>query len=333
MTIKSLTSVVVLAVVGLLAVGPLASSQAEKPAQERKQLAQLSRQIENIAADFSSYLEDNENRAFFTAQIKASKTNTIVLREVLAAAARQGLKKGDDRLFRLAAGVQRAEIIMKNSTIPICRLDLTLPVEEHRVILQEYNTMYVAVAALADEGEVKSITAYSNGKRLTLSANEPPKIPTFVIIPAETESLDPVYPLTILREPQDETNKDRIVDDFVGIPYILITDDHEPWWKGRPEIEVRFRTWLKQPGVFRYNKVGLGGVNKEYKWYWLGDPSGTYLYFGDRHHSPFEIAVWERDSGSDDFLGVFFIHWTSLPYGGYTGPVSNGDARIYVDRD
>jgi indole-3-glycerol phosphate synthase len=87
---------------GLLAAGPLASSQAEGPAQGSKQLPQLSRQIESIAADFSSYLADNKNRSFIAAQMKASpKVDTIVLGDILAAATRQGQEKTAERPFKL----------------------------------------------------------------------------------------------------------------------------------------------------------------------------------------------------------------------------------------
>ena len=136
-----------------------------------------------------------------------------------------------------------------------------------------------------------------------------------------------------MKEPQEELNTQK-VDDFVGIRYILITNDHEPWCKGSPEIEVRYRTWFFWPGLYRDNKFGLGAVNKENTWCSLGDPNSTYLYFNDQMRSPFEVAVWERDSGDDDdFLGVFFVNWRSLPFAGYAGPLSNGDAQIYVDRD
>lgn len=294
--------------------------------------------LERIASELSSFLADNEFRAFISAQFRASpKTNTIVLREAFAAAARQGLKEGDVRLFRLAVSVQEAETIMKHSPMPIPRIDLMLPVAAHRDLLQDSDTLYIAVAPLADESEVESITAYSNGDRLTLRANEPPGIPTFVVAPAETESLDPDYPLTISEEPQDEKNKDLIVDDFVGISWISISKDHEPWHKGDPEIEVRFRRWLTEPGVFKDNKVELKSVNNEDKWYFLGDPNSTYLYMDDGYQPSIEIAVWELDgTDSDDFVGLFIPNWKSLPFGGYTEGTALGtikDARIFLDRD
>ncbi len=325
---------VVLVGILVLAVELGPSSAAAAPKHHSKQIAQLTKQLERLAAELSSLLADNEFRATVSAQFKASaKTNTVVLRDVLVAAARQGQKNDAERLFELASSVQRMEMIMKDSGAPIPRLDLTLAVNTYHDLLQSSDTVYVAVAALADESQVKSIKVYSNGKGFTLGVNEPPKIPTIVVAPAETESLDPDYPLTILKEPGDEANKNRIVDDFVGVPYILITDDHDPGTS--PEIYIKIRRWLLWPGTFVDNKIELAGVNKENKWYWLGDHNDTYKFVDAGFHGTIEIAVWERDGwfNPDDFLGVFFVNRTSLPFGGYTGPLSNGDARIYVDRD
>ncbi|MDJ0730224.1 MAG: hypothetical protein QNJ33_09575 [Crocosphaera sp.] len=298
--------------------------------------------LEGLAADLSSFLADKEFRRFVSAQIKASpKTNTIVLREALATALRQGLMESDNRLFRLQANVQQVETIMEDSAIPIPKINLMVPVLAHRELLESsedlYEDLYVAIDPLTDESEVKSITAFSNGKHLSLSANKPPKIPTIVITFPETKSLDPEYPLTILEELEDEAKKGQIVDDFVGLPNILITNDNEPWYRGSPEIEVRFRRWLTEPGVFQDTQVELKGVNDENQWYSLGDPNDTYQFLDNRYQSLIEIAVWELDSpDSDDFVGLFIPNWRSLPFGGYTDGTPLGairDARIRLDRD
>lgn len=319
--------------------GTLPTSIAEVSISNQDQHRLIEHQyIEGLAADLSSFLADQEFRGFVSAQIKASpKTNTIVLSEALAAALRQNLMEGDKRLFGLAANVQQAETVMENFAIPIPKINLMLPVLAHRELLENSNDLYVAIDPLIDESEVKSITAFSNGKRLTLSANKPPKIPTIVMTLSETKSLNPEYPLTILEELENEAKEGQIVDDFVGIPNILITDDNEPWYKGNPEIEVRFRIFLTEPGVFQDIQVELEGVNDENQWYSLGDPNDTYQFLDDRNQPLIEIAVWELDSpDSDDFVGLFIPNWRSLPFGGYTDGTPLGtiqDARIRLDRD
>lgn len=338
---RSMKNVAVLAVVGFLAFWPLASSQAAKPAQESKQLAKLSRQIESIAADFSSYLADNENRALLSAQIKAARRKYVmVMQDFLAVAASKDLEKGGEHLFNLAIQVDQVEATMKDFGLPIPRLEVKLPVKAHRELLNESEAVYVAAVPLVDESEVKSITAYtSKGDRITLSADEPPRIPTFVITPAEEESLEPEHPLIMSDKPGKEENPERVVDDFIGIPWIRITDDHESWPCGDPEIYVKIWFWIQSNGYWQVIKsiANLKYVNDEYVWYWLGELgyNNTYRKLIGSDWKNIYYEIWEADSGAhgnDDFLGSRYVTWKDLPFGGYT-KFSAGDAKIYVDRD
>jgi len=174
----------------------------------------------------------------------------MVMRDFLAVAASKDLEKDGKHLINLATQVDQIEATMKDFGLPIPRLEVKLPVKAHRELLNESDEVYVAAVPLADESEVKSIIAYtSKGDRITLSADEPPRIPTFVITPAEEESLEPAHPLIKLDKPREEENPERVVDDYIGIPQIRITDDHENWWCGDPEIYVRIKWYWATGGM------------------------------------------------------------------------------------
>jgi hypothetical protein len=274
------------------------------------------------------------------AQIKASpRKNIIVLRDFLTAAASKHRDKGGESLFNLALQVMQIEAAMKESGFSYPRLEVKLPVKGHRDSLAQSDTVYVAVAPLEDESQVQSVVAYNKGEQLALSVKEPPKIPTFVIAPAESDSVEPEPPLTISDKPRDEENPERVVDDFVGIPWILITDDHESWPCGDPEIYVKISRWDLINGSWQFfsSNTDLTGVNDENVWYWLGELgyNNTYRVLGSTFWRVVQYAFWESDSGahgSDDFLGSINVTWTALPFGGYTS-FSSGDVRFYVDRD
>lgn len=338
----------VLAVIGVLGLGPGAELVYAEDIQHCKQVKQLSENLEKLASKLSTFLTDKESLALLSAQFKATKwKNRAVLGDFLGAALKKGLKKQAQQqekkaelILDLAVHVQEIESTLKNLGITIPTLEVKLPVKAHRKILTSSQTVYVAVAPFADESEVKSITAYSSGKRITLSADKPPEVPTLVIISAE-ESMDPVYPLPTSKQPGEEKKEER-VDDFVGIPWIAIDAYKEEWWCGFPEIYVKVKRIKKIPGTpwgqIITDIVNLPGVNVEDIWYWLGDPNPTYKYVDMLSYWPvMRFEVWEADSGEfhgggDDYIASFTITWTGLPFGGYT-TFTKPNARIRVDRD
>jgi hypothetical protein len=301
---------------------------------QSKQHARLSADLEQVASELSAALEDRESRTFIAGQVTGSpRKNVICLADCVGDALKMK-EKGDERLFGVAALIQQAEATMKECGGAGRRLEIKLPVAAHRDVVGRSDTVYVAVTPLADESEVKSITAYSKGEKISLSADEPPRVPTFVIAAAESESSEPTYPLQVSETEKDEQNKERVVDDFIGIANIWINNDHEPWYKGDPEIYVRVIRFRFSPFGTITNTVDLPGVNGEQVWHDIGDPNGTYRYVDTRNYSPtIQFQVREADwPDSDDHLGTRTVTWTGLPFGGYT-TFTAGDARIRVDRD
>lgn len=292
----------------------------------------LEQMLDRFARQLSAVLAERQSRTFVVERIEASKTRVVALGELLSTALAASGTEGAPGLARLAAQVGRLESALERAGAPIPRLDLKLPVREHQALLASSETIYVLAAPLADESEVESLTAYANLEPVTLDPDEPPKIPTLVVIPAESESLEPTYPLRFSAEPGDEEDPRR-VDDFVGIPKIWIADESEGWTSGDPEIYViTFRT---QGGASFTTRRNLPGVNDIRVWYDLGDPNSTYLYYDSSYSSVISIIVYEEDNfahGADDFMGSVTFDWTALPPSSYT-TFSNGDMRIQVDLD
>lgn len=310
---------------------------------ETDQRRQLYSDLEKLASEFSSFLTDSESRAFFTAQVDTSpRKNVLVLRDFLLGAARQeGLKEQAERILEMIGRVLEIEARLEAAGM-IPRVEAKLPVKGHRDLLVKSDIVYVVASPLLDETEVESLTGFRSGKALSLSPDKAPDIPTVVIVPAEVESLDPDYPIPTSREPSEETSAEQVVDDFVGIAKINISDDHETWWSKDPEIYVNiWQTALVGEGLssFKIARVDLPGVNNTYFWHNLGDPNSTYRFAGS-NVTEVLFDVWEADGGAhggDDHLGIVWVAVATLPFQGFTSKASGiwpaADVALQIDRD
>jgi hypothetical protein len=287
--------------------------------------------LDVLASELSVMLAQEANRNLFAERItKASKRRVGLVQTLVA------LRVTDPiRSARTTKIVRKIESAMTAFGAKTASVDIKLPVDAHVKLLKEAKEVYVAIAPLADEKDVDKVIAFSNGKRLELAADKPPTVPTLVIIGAEPQSSDPGYPIPVVKEPGEEGKEGR-VDDYVGIPYIYIYNDHENWWCGDPEIYVLIKRFRFSTFSLINQKVDLPGVNGEQVWYSLGDRNSTYKYVNTSNYAPvIRFEFWEEDDffhGGDDYLGSINIRWTSLPFGGYTEYVT-GDVRFRIDRD
>jgi hypothetical protein len=291
--------------------------------------------LDHIAADLSILLAGAETRAFVGAALEAApKSEALALRALLDSAVSQDV--ADGRLQSLALEVRAAEERLQHAGYRIPRLDFLLPVAGHRQLFLQSDVVHVAVGPFGDEDAIQTLSAYDNGRPLTISAIEEPTIVTFVVAPAERESLEPSYPLTTSERPREE-QPEPVIDDFIGIPWILMTDDNEPWFRGNPEIYVLLDRW--GGGFGETIRVDLAGVNSENVWYWLGDGAGNDTYTWVSHDQALYIRIKEEDVGFDDSMFAGSSSWMYLPTSGYTerqntivGDASD-DVRMYLDRD
>jgi hypothetical protein len=300
-------------------------------------LEQLESEIDSLAAKVSEILEAPDTRIFIVNQIEAAKLKALPLGDLATAALGQNLGEASRPLTDLVVRVRRVEVAMAAGGVPTPRIDIKLPVKQHHGKLGNSDAIYVLAAPFEDESEVKSLPAYNHGERIVLDAAEPPRIPTLVILPAESESLDPTYPLQFSDEPGEEENP-RKVDDFVGVPKIWIEDDHESWASGDPEIYLNI-TRIQRTGAAidaLLERFDLPGVNGEQVWYDLGDSNVTYRYVDIAGFTPYmTFSVYEDDNfahGADDFLGSVQIEWNDLDVSSYTTFIVD-DAQLKIDRD
>ena len=266
-------------------------------------------------------------RALSIAMGDASKRGALIRR--FAATPRR-------RLVALSDVAAESAAMANLGRVGLGRFVLRLPSQDKLTAMSATlgaRDVYVAVDPLRDEADVRTITAFSGGRRTELDARLEPIDPVFVIGLAESETLDPAYPLPTTTTPEDETGPLSQVNDFVGIHQMLITNDHEPWYKFAPEIVVKVRRTNILGGIQNLFQP-LPSVDKTNRWYSLGDPNSTYISFDSLWHSNYELVVWEQDlpNDADDLVGHFIVNWRALPYGGYTER-SKGDVRIRLDRD
>jgi hypothetical protein len=198
----------------------------------------LAAELDRVAARLSVFLRESGVRTALLNRVEAAKEKVISLREALRAMLAEQPGVDAERILALVTQVQRLEATLERAGAPVARLDLKLPVPAHHGRLAGADTVYVVAAPLADESEVQTLIGFSGGERVTLDPAEPPTVPTLVVVPGESASLEPTYPLLTTPEPGDEENPRR-VDDFVGVAQIRITDDHESWTSGNPEIYVQ----------------------------------------------------------------------------------------------
>ncbi len=294
--------------------------------------AGLSARLDGLAAQLSQYLSDQAARTAVLGRVRATKEGVVPMRDALGAALAQKSGRDAAAVHQLLAAVQRLEAELARAGAPVPRLDLKLPVPSHGEQLGTASTINVIAAPLADESEVQTVTAFVGAKRFVLDPAKPLPEPTLVIVPAESQLLEPSYPLSTSTDSTEEEHPRR-VDDFVGVVKILIRDDHENAVSGKPEIYVQiFRSQGSSGTITSHD---LKSVNDENVWYHLGDPNSTYEYYDLSVDPLTTIAVWEEDNfahGADDFLGSVTFDWTALTYSGYT-TFRNGDMEIQVDRD
>ncbi len=319
----------------ILCISFIACGTQAQTREHHDQTRRLETLLEGTAQALSEHIAaDADARAVLAERLKSSpRKYVIMLRRFLDERVTLAREQGGDTLAVLAARVLEAEAAMRALGQADARLDLKLPVKAHRDRLSQTVTPYVGVVPSTDETHTKSIVAFREGKRVTLDAQVPPDVPTLIVTPAESSSTDPHYPLRIVDEPaEDEEFPGRIVDDFVGIRWIRLLDDHESWVSGDPELYVRITRC--SGGSFSQVRINLPGVNDENVWYRLNDPNATYRFVNCGSHVFFDF--YEADSGAhggDDFVGSCNVRWRDLPFSGYRPISCFADIRIWVDRD
>ena len=239
--------------------------------------------------------------------------------------------------------------------------DLYFPIEEHRRKWDGTMTnLLVAYAPVGIEENVENIIAYSveTGDAVLLDAKNPPKDPNLVLIVGvdEGETLEPEAPLMEVAPPVDAAVDPCEIDtgdvnSYIGIPWVYLKDDQEPWWKGRAEVYVLVVQVDHRNSPITH-MIHLKKVDYEGKNYYLGN-SLLYFFFNSSYQPLTYFHFWEEDWGgsplsvnasifgigfgftvhdNDDNMGKRYVHRDEVPWIG-TKRFSTGYVLFDVDKD
>jgi hypothetical protein len=226
---------------------------------------------------------------------------------------------------------------------PPTRVEAYFPVAAHRQHWDGSDNLLLLAAPLDENDVPEELIAYSVAEQSTvvISASEIPDTPTLVLGIGEhsAEELAVLPPQTLeaasAAPAQDGSIAIAAPDTRIGLPWVLITSDSEPWYKGDPELYVRVTQWFLGQQLQTKTKH-LSWVNDTYKWYWLGDVPGTLYYpFTASYGSRIRFEFKEDDSwpDGDDHMGTLNIYRHEVPACGDYRDFAAKYMRVFADID
>jgi len=278
---------------------------------------QANAELESMAKDIAQLSATPGFRGFLRSEIAQSKNreNIVELDEFLSRAMKQkNMPPGLDKLQNKA---RNAKGRVKAFSVAD-RLDLYIPVGAHRAKWKGGQDFLVAFSPVQDEKNTKEIVAYSvkDGRRVLLNPNQAPAEVVLVIAPCEHETHqyilkpDPNAPPEGMRAPLKDTSppgqiapnekKDKEeIGKYKGnsnlyVYFTLIKRTQEPWYMGKPEIEVYILH--ECGGIPVVRRLDMNQVDEKNKSYYTAN-NGS-LYYGSNCSDFTAVAIWERDGGS-----------------------------------
>jgi len=326
-----------IAIIAMLAVAsPTAAHQIMEGSDEEIKKQQMEREIhhaeENVAInnelvalakEMAYALSDKKFRRFLQQETARSRNTEKILeakaffRKAMRIAGKSpGIPQLLDRVMKLSGLIIEAGLKQSNE---VGEVDIYFPVEAHRNSWRGGEQLLVSYAPLGEEMLVSYLQAFSvdDNQSLLLDPREPPDIPVLIIAPSEHLTYEDRNPIPTSvgylkgPEPQSKLKSDN---SYFGARYIYLERDHEPWWKGDPEIYSYYmqrapRDLLSQLSVILPSQSGrvavesceviyedLPFVNKKKSWYDIWAYSARY--FDSRYGDQFVLLVSERDVGT-----------------------------------
>lgn len=225
------------------------------------------------------------------------------------------------------------------------RFDLYFPVAEHRQKWDGGGNLLIARAPVDDEAPGEMV-GYRVGDQaaVALDPGRAPDTPTLVVGINERRSDELAPPMVTLPADAEDPNEPNPIapraDDtnsYIGVPYIKLLSDSEPWYKGDPELYVWVTRWVVGVGAINQKIQGpLAKVNDVGIWYYLGDGPCWPLYFffnNDCYGKVTRFEFWEEDwPDAEDFMGVFDVNRDTMNWCGYSTRCDRC-VCIQVDKD
>ena len=280
--------------------------------------------LEKLTKELAMLVAEPGFRGFLRSEIAKSKNreNILELDKFLARASkRSGARPALGKFQNGARGVNDR---IKNSNLSaLSGFDLYIPVEAHRAKWKGGADFLVAFASFQDEKDIQQVIAYSvkDGRRVILDPNKAPDQVVLVLAPEEHESHEVVATPKDTGAPPKELKENAVQredppkqgmkepgggDSIVGVRYVYLYSDKEPWTRGAPEIKLMmFQRGPNNQCLRQYRNAS--GINNERVSYKTWDPwnsTGAYVYphlkayFDTRYWNKLYIYINEYDGGS-----------------------------------
>ena len=311
----------------------------------------LNADIESLTEAISTLCSEPGFRGFLRSEMSKSKNSEQILElDKFLDRATKNLKKDKSApgLQKAKSAAGKARGSAQDSTLLALKgFDLYIPVVAHRTKWKGGKDFVVAASPMGDDLSIKKIVGFSvkDGSKVELDSATPPEMVVLVVAPCEHEdhtitSEEPVDPPDDGAPHEDnptpgEGEKDKD-NSFFYMSYIKIHDDHEPWYRGDPEVYLL--VGQIRNGEDRGYKFNLARVNKTGRWYWIRDL--TKMYFDGNSSYDTYYGVWESDgAGSGCYMYTnrgrrIYPYIKSYPTSGGTQPVwclyvGNSDDEIH----
>jgi hypothetical protein len=359
----------------VLVVGMVVNLSATAPEEEieiPEWVEEMNAELDSLAVNLARSLAQSELRMFLLEQFRESEYAEKKLDF-------KSFLEGAVELFpgtrELLERVRLIESKMKEKEMHFSYLDLYFPVGNHLIKWEGGPEILIAWTPVSlpvpDEEEVREIISYTiEGEKVSLDPLEPPEVPTLVIAPGEPRAY--FYLIEEMPEPPEEPEEgsERNSGSYIGIPWVRLLDDKEPWHKGAAEIYVL--VVQVADGFAIKHEIHLPYVDYQrcdyywngWKWkhssgsYWLGDPefddkNPLYFYWDGTYNKFTYFHFMEEDGGygikaisvtiggitvkfyvhdEDDSLGGRSINRDAIPWVGYVRE-STGAMEFDVDKD
>ncbi len=264
--------------------------------------------LEKIAYNLAILMSDLKLRQLLLSQAYDSIyiESKIDLNEFTSSSLSLSLTGLNNEMKTALEGLSEQTQYFKENNIHV---DLYFPVDKHRKMFLENPNVSLLVAYDPIDENAKTVVAfYPNGSKVYLSSEKPPDTPTLIVAISEGRF--------------EKTLVTSVVTCDQGSTYmktVNVTDVHEPWFKGKPEIYC----WV----------VYENGFKKKLHWPEVKNESEEYYFDCNRQI----IDQWRKD----EFERVAFIWYeqdVSFPLKKITlrlfrGLVEIEIGDIVIDRD
>jgi hypothetical protein len=301
---------VLVAVVWVASMGFVSGAHAASAAD----VASANKELGTVAASLAEALAEPNFRGMLRSAIAQSKRREGIVKLTDILNRGKSAKKPAPGLEKAGQAAARVNKGQKKAAHPdLDGLDLYIPVEAHRAKWKGGKDFYIAYAPVVDdEKEVREIVAFSvrDGKQVSFDPAEAPDAVVLVVAPEEHDSHEssgergkgPAAP----KDPDakahfegkdapDKPVKQDPGNSYVGLHFLKLYKDQEPWYLG--DAEVLVFTGMQYLNTCRTSRTNAHYVNRTHVWYntWNFRTPNVKRYFNTAYGTKIHILLIEMD--------------------------------------